>query len=606
LKPTVIATFNLKTLNLKSNHHTLFAGPSIIQPESEMKDMSSAGLEGLSAMLQKSTLSPSGPSFEGRGLKLNDENDANIVVNEMAKFKNTLDVLNLAGNTLGVDACKAIGKELESHPEFKYALWKDMFTGRMKEEIPQALRFLGVGLVLAKARLVELDLSDNAFGPIGIGGLVTLLKSDPCFSLQILRLNNNGLGISGGKLLAKSLLECYESSGKQLALKIFIAGRNRLENDGTKALAQVFQTMGTLQEIAMPQNGIYAPGHKALGEALLKCPELRVLNLNDNCLARQGAVHIAEALPTLTELKSVNFGDCLLKSDGAMLVAKALQSNQKLEEVIFSFDEIHSRALSDICNSMRGKVNLKSLDLEGNLFGRTGKNILSNFPDVPIILGGGGDDDDEDDDDEEEEESEEEDEEEGQIEEERESDSAEENSNVNESIRIEDSPAKEVSIDQFLQDPSTRRFQLLGKERYTKTKRYIEGLSDADMITKGVEILMSVSSSAASNDEKIKSDALEICMLLYTRLFDWAKLKDSVSLLDNSLLVNLQLIKAEDNNKYKPVLWNIEGCYIALEKICNQNMLPEATKDILKVFLQRQTVQSNRFSEAKSKLLAAL
>jgi Ran GTPase-activating protein 1 len=570
-----------------------------------MKDMSSTGLEGLSAMLQRSTLTPSGPSFEGKGLKLNNENDAKIVINEMAKFQSTLDMLNLAGNTLGVDACKAIGKELECHPEFKYALWKDMFTGRMKEEIPQALRFLGCGLVLAKARLAELDLSDNAFGPIGIGGLVTLLQSEPCYTLQILRLNNNGLGISGGKLLAKSLLECYEASGQKLALKIFIAGRNRLENDGTKALAQVFQTLGTLQEIAMPQNGIYAPGHKALGEALLKCPELRVLNLNDNCLARQGAVHIAEALPYLKELRSVNFGDCLLKSDGAMRVAKALRSNEKLEEVIFSFDEIHSRALNDICNSMRGKMSLKSLDLEGNLFGRNGKNILSKYVDLPIFLGGGGDDE-EDDDDDEEEETEEEEEEEGQIEEERESDSGEENSNVNQSIRIEDSPVKEVSIDQFLEDPSTRRFQLLGKERYTKIKRYLEGLSDADMVTKGVEILMSVSSSAASKEEKIKSDALEICMLLYTRLFDWAKTKDCVSLLDNSLLVNLQLIKAEDNNKYKPVLWNIEGCFIALEKICNQKMLPEATKDILKVFLQRQTVQSNRFSEAKNKLLAAL
>lgn len=568
--------------------------------------MSSAGLEGLSALLQRSSLAPSGPSFEGKGLKLNDENDAKIVINEMAKFRNTLDMLNLAGNTYGVDACKAIGKELESHPEFKYALWKDMFTGRMKEEIPQALRFLGCGLVLAKAKLVELDLSDNAFGPIGIGGLVTLLQSEPCYTLQILRLNNNGLGISGGKLLAKSLLECYEASGKRLALKIFIAGRNRLENDGTKALAQVFQTLGTLQEIAMPQNGIYAPGHKALGEALLKCPELRVLNLNDNCLARQGAVHIAEALPTLKELKSVNFGDCLLKSDGAMRIAKALESNVNLEEVIFSFDEIHSRALKGICESMRGKSSLKCLDLEGNLFGKNGKNILCKYIDVPIRLGGGGDDEDGEEDDDEEEETEEEEEEDGQIEEERESDSAEENSNVHESIRIEDSPVKEVSVDQFLQDPSTRRFQLLGKERYSKTKRYIEGLSDADMITKGVEILMSVSSSAASNDEKIKSDALEICMLLYTRLFEWAKTKDTVSLLDNSLLVNLQLIKTEDNNKYKPVLWNVEGCFIALEKICNQNMLPEATKDILKVFLERQTVQSNKFSEAKSKLLAAL
>jgi Ran GTPase-activating protein 1 len=50
-----------------------------------------------------------------------------------------LHYLNLEGNTLGVDAAKGIAKALESHSEFKRALWKDMFTGRMKTEIPKAL-----------------------------------------------------------------------------------------------------------------------------------------------------------------------------------------------------------------------------------------------------------------------------------------------------------------------------------------------------------------------------------------------------------------------------------------------------------------------------------
>ena len=52
----------------------------------------------------------------------------------------------------------------------------------------------------AGCQLVELDLSDNAFGPNGIVGLVDLLKSSNCFSLQELKLNNNGLGITGGKV----------------------------------------------------------------------------------------------------------------------------------------------------------------------------------------------------------------------------------------------------------------------------------------------------------------------------------------------------------------------------------------------------------------------
>ena len=47
-------------------------------------------------------------------------------------------------------------------------------------------------------------------------------------------------------MLARALLDCYNSSkekGNPLALKVFIAGRNRLENDGAKALAEVFKVI---------------------------------------------------------------------------------------------------------------------------------------------------------------------------------------------------------------------------------------------------------------------------------------------------------------------------------------------------------------------------
>jgi Ran GTPase-activating protein 1 len=54
-------------------------------------------------------------------------------------FCENLHFLSLEGNTLGVDAAKGIAKALESHSELKRALWKDMFTGRMKTEIPKAL-----------------------------------------------------------------------------------------------------------------------------------------------------------------------------------------------------------------------------------------------------------------------------------------------------------------------------------------------------------------------------------------------------------------------------------------------------------------------------------
>ena len=47
--------------------------------------------------------------------------------------------LDFDGNTVGIEAAKRISESLSKHPEFKRAIWKNMFTGRTKEEIPPAL-----------------------------------------------------------------------------------------------------------------------------------------------------------------------------------------------------------------------------------------------------------------------------------------------------------------------------------------------------------------------------------------------------------------------------------------------------------------------------------
>lgn len=78
-----------------------------------------------------------------------------IAINECQQ----LEFLNLEGNTLGVEAAKAVAEALEKHPEFKRALWKDMFTGRMKTEIPQALvrqQYSTVKNVLTGNKILEI------------------------------------------------------------------------------------------------------------------------------------------------------------------------------------------------------------------------------------------------------------------------------------------------------------------------------------------------------------------------------------------------------------------------------------------------------------------
>lgn len=115
--------------------------------------------------------------------------------------------------------------------------YSDIFTRRLRSEIPIALRALCDALV-DKAELRELDLSDNAFGPVGVEAFAPLLENNR--GIAILRINNNGLGPSGGVRLAKALktaVEKNEAAGHKNALKTFVCGRNRLENEAATALS---------------------------------------------------------------------------------------------------------------------------------------------------------------------------------------------------------------------------------------------------------------------------------------------------------------------------------------------------------------------------------
>ncbi|KAK7791512.1 hypothetical protein R5R35_010892 [Gryllus longicercus] len=565
--------------------------------------MTEVDLDEVTRQLQKTSVgSSSGVSFKGRSLKLNTEDDAREVVEAIEACSN-LHFLDLEGNSLGVDSAKAIAKALEAHGELKRALWKDLFTGRMKTEIPKALQYLGSGLMLASAQLTELELSDNAFGPIGVEGMVVLLQSATCYSLEILKLNNNGLGISGGKMLAKGLLDCYTKGkeiGKPLRLRVFVAGRNRLENDGARALAEVFKTVGTLEEIHMPQNGIYHVGISALAEAFKCNPNLEVLNLNDNTVTLRGVSAIVGALPVLQKLREIDLGDCLLRTKGAVTLAAALTDDHKnLEKLLLESNEIGSKGGIMLAKAVRNKTNLKKLALNGNQFGEQGISDLSaeleESGQISALDSLEDDEGEEDEEDEEEEEEEEEDSEHSGISSD-ESDKdhgtvPESNGDIknNGSILLKiDTPEVPPVVKDFLENSTPERFLALGENRSRILLHEISSCSGDAFVDNLLVVLMKVSSLSVCNAEQVRQAAFSCCNLLYEELFKWAKKTNKFSIVNNALLVHLGLIKSED--KSLKLTWNIDGCMLALENAMKQPFFPEDTQEIVHVFRGRRVI----------------
>uniref|UniRef100_A0A4W3H5N4 Ran GTPase-activating protein 1 n=1 Tax=Callorhinchus milii TaxID=7868 RepID=A0A4W3H5N4_CALMI len=338
--------------------------------------MASEDISQLADSLAKTQVGGGELSFKGWGKKLNTAEAAAEIIKQIEEFEG-LQALRLEGNTIGVEAAQAIAKCLANKKDLENCHWSDMFTGRLRSEIPPALISLGDAVKNAGAQLKLLDLSDNAFGPDGVSSFETLLKSQACYSLRELRLNNCGMGTGGGKILAAALSECHSKSralGRPLALKVFIAGRNRLENEGAIALADAFKSIGTLEEVHMPQNGINHEGITALAKAFTDNRRLRVINLNDNTFSEEGAIAMAETLRTLQNIEYINFGDCLVRSKGAQAIAEAVESGLcKLKELNLSFGEIKKDAAIAVAEAVKHKSLLEKIDLNGNCLGEEGR-----------------------------------------------------------------------------------------------------------------------------------------------------------------------------------------------------------------------------------------
>ncbi|KAJ3121363.1 hypothetical protein HK100_012406 [Physocladia obscura] len=313
----------------------------------------------------------------GQVLKLTSAADAAIVVEELNALEaETLEEIVFSGNTFGVEAAKAVAEALKNKSSLKIANLGDIFTGRLKDEIPLALDAF-VDALVDKTQLQVIDLCDNAFGPAGAAPIRRLFIENR--SITTLKLNNNGLGIEGGRLIATSLNDAAAANKNSNSAKTavlpnihtIIMGRNRLETVAAQHLSLLaFPVLPNLKELRMPQNGIRPEGIQVLLKALgQSCPLIEVLDLQDNTFTKPGSIALAAALPSWPNLTTLNVGDCLLGKAGSKVFLRAITPiAPKLESLIYTFNEMDLAGAQLIPAMLANKPQVRVLHLNGNVF----------------------------------------------------------------------------------------------------------------------------------------------------------------------------------------------------------------------------------------------
>lgn len=200
--------------------------------------------------------------------------------------------------------------------------------------------------------------------------MVNFLTNNRTF--QILKLNNNGLGVWGGTTVANALLESAKLSkaeGKKSNLHTVVCGRNRLENGSAPYWAEAFAAHGTLKEVRMPQNGIRMEGIEALAKGLTSCPDLETLDFQDNTATETGSRAVALGLPSWPHLRVLNLSDCLLSPKGGVALATALNKghNPKLETLRLQYGEFDKRTINILAQAIAEHLpHLSKLEINGN------------------------------------------------------------------------------------------------------------------------------------------------------------------------------------------------------------------------------------------------
>jgi len=314
-------------------------------------------------------------SLEGRGLKLDTAADIESHISQLTSSASSITSINLSGNTIGVEAAKALAPHLSKLSSLESANLADIFTSRLLSEIPPALDALLESLLPLK-NLHTISLSDNAFGLNTQAPLVKFLEKHT--PLRHLILNNNGLGPEAGTLVANALTRLAEAKKSQQGdnaayLETIVCGRNRLESGSSSAWAKALAAhSSSLRELRMTQNGIRVEGMTALlKNGLRNAPKLEVFDLQDNLLTVPGSLALVQVIGGWGQLKELSIADTLLKARGGVLLGEALAKgkNQNLETLRLQYNEITAKGLAAILQAAKTSLTkLKRVELNGNYF----------------------------------------------------------------------------------------------------------------------------------------------------------------------------------------------------------------------------------------------
>lgn len=280
-------------------------------------------------------------------------------------------ILRLSNKSFSIDAAKCIADTIASFDGLTHVDISDIIAGRPEEEALLVLKTLTTAM--ADRKLIEVNVSDNAFGLKGIHACRDILTSNITENFYFC---NNGLSAEAVEQLAEILL----ASGETPPIRVLHFYNNMCGNGGAIAMSRIISACVNLEDLRFSATRSMAEGCAAIAAAVDSVCMLKKLDLSDNNFGDSAGVTLARALSHQPQLNTLNLRDSGLSEAALKALFSTLSSRNhecQLRTLDLSGNDISSDLVSGLLQALEFTVNLEELLLDDNDIESEGATLLA-------------------------------------------------------------------------------------------------------------------------------------------------------------------------------------------------------------------------------------
>ena len=309
--------------------------------------------------------SAGGPQGDGTELDLTGSREfltqetAEELLAPMLEPGSKIQKIKFSTKSFGVEAAEVAARAIRNVSSTLIdADMSDIIAGRPEDEALAALRIISDAL--STARLLHLNLSDNALGEKGIRAFAASFQHQQ--ALESIAFQNVGCSVHGCAAVDE-LMQCTGSL-KRLHLLNNMSG-----DEGATSIANVLSRCPSMEDFKMASSRVGGAGGIALAKALaVGGTNLLSLDIHDNPMTSEIAEELGALLYRHPKLKRLNLNDTCLGDDGVEIVAGALANGAApvLEELEMELNEITVAGAEPLAAALSLKTGLKIINLKEN------------------------------------------------------------------------------------------------------------------------------------------------------------------------------------------------------------------------------------------------